>query len=79
MSMHKPASEQLADQPSAEPWATLQDAAEHLKVSEDTVHRWIGKERMPAHRIGRFWRFKLSEIDSWVRSGLASGQISKNR
>ncbi|TQE99805.1 MAG: helix-turn-helix domain-containing protein [Spiribacter salinus] len=55
-----------------EPWATLQEVAEHLKVSEDTVHRWISSRAMPAHRIGRVWRFKLSQIDAWVESGQAN-------
>ena len=55
-----------------EPWATLQEVADHLKVSEDTVHRWIATRAMPSHRIGRVWRFKLSDIDAWVRSGPGS-------
>jgi hypothetical protein len=24
---------------------------------------------MPGHKVGRFWKFKKDEIDSWVRSG----------
>ena len=54
-----------------EPWVTLQEVADHLKVSEDTVHRWIATRSMPAHRIGRVWRFKLSQIDAWVENGEA--------
>ena len=27
---------------------------------------------MPAHRIGRVWRFKLSQVDAWVESGQAN-------
>jgi excisionase family DNA binding protein len=60
-----------------EPWATLQEVADHLKVSEDTVHRWIATRAMPSHRIGRVWRFKRSDVDEWVRSGSASD--SKDR
>ncbi len=52
-----------------EPWMTLQEVAEHLKVSEDTIHRWMAKMDMPAHRVGRYWRFKLSQVDAWVESG----------
>lgn len=55
-----------------EAWATLAEAAAHLQVAEETVHRWIRKKAMPAHRVGRNWRFKLSEIDEWVRSGGAA-------
>ena len=27
---------------------------------------------MPAHRIGRVWRFKLSQVDAWVENGPAN-------
>ena len=52
-----------------ESWSTLQEVAKHLQVSEETIHRWMDHKALPAHRIGRVWRFKLSEVDAWVRSG----------
>jgi len=55
-----------------EAWVTLAEAAHHLQVAEETIHRWIRKKGMPAHRLGRNWRFQLSEIDEWVRSGGAA-------
>jgi hypothetical protein len=24
---------------------------------------------MPAHKVGRLWKFQASEVDEWVRSG----------
>ncbi|KAI5912628.1 hypothetical protein GH664_21455 [Thauera sp. 2A1] len=24
---------------------------------------------MPAHKVGRLWKFQLSEVDEWVRAG----------
>jgi excisionase family DNA binding protein len=57
---------------STEPWVTLAQVAEHLQVSQDTVHRWRETKALPAHRVGRVWRFKLSEVDEWVRSGTAA-------
>lgn len=27
---------------------------------------------MPAYKVGRLWKFKLSEVDDWIRSGGAS-------
>lgn len=27
---------------------------------------------MPAHKLGRQWRFKISEVDEWIRSGAAA-------
>jgi excisionase family DNA binding protein len=52
-----------------EPWASVERVTEHVGVKRDTVYRWIETKAMPAHRIGRLWKFKLSEVDAWVRSG----------
>ena len=52
-----------------EPWVSLEEIAVHLAVNQDTVHRWIRNRGMPAHKVGRIWRFKSSEVDTWVRSG----------
>jgi len=52
-----------------EQWVSLAGLAEHLVGSQDTIHRWIRNRNMPAHQIGRLWKFKVSEVDEWVRSG----------
>jgi excisionase family DNA binding protein len=51
-----------------EPWSSLDDVAKHLGVAKDSVYRWIEAKGMPAHKIGRLWKFKLSEVDEWVRA-----------
>ncbi|MDF3129460.1 helix-turn-helix domain-containing protein [Kiritimatiellaeota bacterium B1221] len=53
----------------AEPWISLEDIAAHLSVSADSVRRWIREREMPAHKAGGVWRFKVSEVDRWVRAG----------
>ena len=53
----------------AEPWVSVEDVAGHLGVAKDSIYRWIEKKGMPAHRMGRLWKFKLSEVDEWVRCG----------
>jgi len=50
-----------------ERWVGVEDVAAHLGVAKDSVYRWIEERRLPAHRVGRLLRFKLSEIDEWVR------------
>lgn len=52
-----------------EPWASLEEVAAYLGVSKDTVRKLIKKSDIPAQKIGRQWKFKLSEIDEWVKSG----------
>lgn len=51
-------------------WVSLESAAEYLGVSQDTIRNWIKKDNgIPAHKIGKLWKFKLSELDDWVKSG----------
>jgi len=50
-----------------ERWVDVVEAARHLGVTKDTIYRWIDARGFPAHRAGRLLRFKLSEIDDWVR------------
>lgn len=61
-----------------EPWFSVEEISAHLGVSKETVYRWLEKKKIPAHRIGRLWKFKPSEVDSWVINGCCceSEQIS---
>jgi len=52
-----------------ERWVGVEDVAAHLGVAKDSVYRWIEERSLPAHRVGRLLRFKLSEIDEWVHQG----------
>ena len=50
-------------------WCSLEETAEYLGVTKDTIRNWIKKTDIPAHKIGRLWKFKLTEVDEWVKSG----------
>ena len=51
-------------------WINLEDAAHYLSVNKDTIRNWIRKDKgIPAHKIGKLWKFKKSELDEWVKSG----------
>jgi len=53
---------------STEAWVDIPAVCDYLKISKETVYRWIkNKPNFPAHKIGRQWRFKLSEIEAWVK------------
>jgi len=56
----------------AEPWVSVDGVAKHLGVAKDSVYRWIEVHGLPAHKVGRLWKFKLSEVDAWVRAGGAA-------
>jgi len=57
-----------------EAWLSVEDIAQHLGVSKDTVYTWVAHKGMPAHKVGRLWKFQASEIDDWVRNGGAATQ-----
>lgn len=51
-------------------WVSLQEAADYLGIKPVTLRKWIKEEKdVPAHKIGRLWKFKCSELDNWVKSG----------
>ncbi len=50
-------------------WIGLEEVAEYMDVTKDTVRNWIKKTDIPAHKIGKLWKFKKSEIDEWIKSG----------
>ena len=53
-----------------EKWINIDEAAEYLGVKPGTIRDWIRKRKgIPAHKIGKQWKFKVSEIDVWVKSG----------
>ena len=52
-----------------EKWVNLEEVAMHLSVSKDTIRIWIKKDVIPYKRVGRQYKFKISEVDAWVNSG----------
>ncbi len=55
----------------SEAWLSAEEISSHLGVTKDTVYLWIAEKYLPAHRVGRLWKFQASEVDEWVRSGRA--------
>ncbi len=51
-------------------WMNIEDAAEYLAIKPVTLRSWIKKDNgLPAYRVGKFWKFKKSELDEWIQSG----------
>ena len=62
-------------------WLSVDEIGAYLGVKRDTVYRWISEKAMPAHKIGRLWKFKSVEVDAWVRQSGAHethGTYDKN-
>ena len=53
----------------SEKWSNIEEISEYMQVHKDTIRLWIKKDEIPAHKIGKQWRFKISEIDEWIHSG----------
>lgn len=52
----------------AEPWVSVEEAAAYLGVKKLSVYRWIENRGLPARRVGRLWKLKMSEVDAWVQA-----------
>ncbi|OQX18434.1 MAG: transcriptional regulator [Desulfobulbaceae bacterium A2] len=52
-------------------WLSVDEIAEYLGIKRDTAYKWISDKHMPAHKVGRLWKFKKQEVDEWVKCGCA--------
>jgi excisionase family DNA binding protein len=52
-----------------ETYLTIAELAEHIKLSEQTVRRYVLNREIPFHKIKKVIRFKPSEVERWIESG----------
>ena len=50
-------------------WYSTKEICEYLGIRRETALKWMAEKGMPAHRVGRLWKYKIDEIDEWVKSG----------
>ena len=51
-------------------WINIEEAGDYLGVKTVTIRDWIRKNNgIPAHKVGKQWKFKKDELDSWINSG----------
>lgn len=55
-----------------EPLLDAQRAAELLGIHPKTLQKLARAGSVPSHRIGDLWRFRASELDTWLRTGINS-------
>lgn len=48
---------------------SIEEVAQYLGVKACTIRTWIKTKNMPAHKIGKLWKFKLSEVNEWIVTG----------
>ena len=52
-----------------ERWLNLEERAQYIGCSKETSRTWIKKKTIPFYKVGRQYKFKVSEIDAWIQSG----------
>lgn len=53
-----------------ERWINIEEVAEYIGVSPVTVRYWLRSgKNLPGKRVGRQWRFRIKDIDEWIKSG----------
>ena len=65
----------------SEPWVSAEEVAAHVGVRKDSIYRWIEHRGLPARKIGKLWKLKLSEVDAWIetnRTRDASSTLGKD-
>ena len=49
-------------------YLTVEEVSSYLKLPEETVYKYARTGRIPASKVGRYWRFERSLVDQWVAS-----------
>ncbi len=47
---------------------TLKEVAEYLKLTEKTAYRLAAEGKLPGFKVGGSWRFKRTDLNSWIES-----------
>lgn len=47
---------------------TVEEVAEYLKLAKKTVYKLASEKKIPAFRVGKFWRFKKTDIEEWIKN-----------
>jgi len=47
----------------------VEEAAKYLKMGKSTLYDLARKCNVPAHKMGREWRFDAAELDAWLKAG----------
>ena len=60
-----------------EPRVSVKTASRFLGVSASLVYAWVERKQIPHYRLGRAIRFKLSELEAWLRQFRVNGGINE--
>ncbi len=58
-------------------WLSVDEIAAYLGIKRETIYKWLAEKNMPAHKLGKLWKFRKDEVDAWLRSGEADSRKKK--
>jgi excisionase family DNA binding protein len=51
---------------SAKVLLNVKEVADFLRVNVTTVYTWAQRGQLPAIKMGRSWRFRRSDLETWL-------------
>jgi excisionase family DNA binding protein len=63
--------------PEEDPWLTVPQVSEELKLHPATVRAWVKAGRLAAVRAGRTWRVRRSEVDRALLSDASPAYVDQ--
>ena len=57
----------------------LREASQYLGISPDTLYKYLGRDKIPAFKLGNRWRFKKDLLDRWMEMKSQRGTTSPPR
>jgi excisionase family DNA binding protein len=64
--------------PGDDPWLTVQQVSDELKIHPATVRAWVKSGRLAAVRAGRTWRVRRSEVDRALMSDASPAYLQQD-
>lgn len=56
----------------------VKQVAQYLQLKESTIYSWAQDGKIPAIKIGRTWRFRRADLESWLERHLkGEGEASE--
>jgi excisionase family DNA binding protein len=49
---------------------TVDEAAEYLKIPRSSVYKLAQQGKIPAHKVGKHWRFYRPKLLKWISGDL---------
>ena len=53
---------------------TSREASQVLKIHPKVLERMAKRGEVPALKVGKFWRYRATALDDWIKSRLQSNR-----